>query len=42
MLIFTRRQFDPGLPTHFQDYANSPRFRRIYLDELPIEVAGRR
>lgn len=41
ILIFTKRQLDPGLPIHFQDYANSPRFRCVYLDELPVEVAGR-
>jgi predicted transposase/invertase (TIGR01784 family) len=41
ILIFTERQLDPGLPTHFHDYANSPRFRRVYLDELPVEVTER-
>jgi predicted transposase/invertase (TIGR01784 family) len=39
ILIFTRRSLDPQLPTHFQDYARSVRFQRVYLDELPSEVA---
>jgi predicted transposase/invertase (TIGR01784 family) len=34
VLIFTKRNLDPGLPIHYQDYANSPRFQRIYLNEL--------
>ena len=39
ILIFTRRSLDPQLPTHFQDYAKSVRFQRVYLDELPSELA---
>jgi len=38
VLIFTQRRLDPGLPSQYQDFANSSRLRRIYLDELP-EVA---
>jgi predicted transposase/invertase (TIGR01784 family) len=34
ILIFTKRNLDPGLPRQYQDFANSPRFQRIYLDEL--------
>lgn len=41
ILIFTKRQLAPGLPIHFQDYAKSPRFRRVYLDELSVEVTGK-
>jgi predicted transposase/invertase (TIGR01784 family) len=41
LIIFTKRSLDPHLPRHFQDYVNSPRFKRVYLDELPAEVAGR-
>lgn len=39
VLIFTQRRFDPGLPLHYQDFDTSPRFQRIYLDELPPEAA---
>jgi predicted transposase/invertase (TIGR01784 family) len=35
VLIFTQRRFDPGLPHHYQDFDNSTRLHRIYLDELP-------
>lgn len=35
VLIFTQRRFDPGLPLHYSDFDNSPRFQRIYLDRLP-------
>jgi len=38
VLIFTQRRLEPGLPPQYQDFANSSRLRRIYLDELP-EVA---
>jgi len=41
VLIFTQRRFDPGLPNHFQDYANGSRLRRIYLDELPDDLSDR-
>lgn len=41
VLIFTKRRLDKGIPLHYQDFANSPRFQRIYLDELPAEVADR-
>ena len=34
VLIFTKRNLDPGLPSQYQDFANSQRFIRIYLDEL--------
>jgi len=41
ILIFTKRSLDPRLPNHFQDYANSPRLKHVYLDELPADVADR-
>lgn len=41
VLIFTKRHLDPGLPPHYRDFANSPRFQRIYLDQLAAEVADR-
>ncbi len=34
VLIFTKQNLDPGLPNQYQDFANSQRFVRIYLDEL--------
>lgn len=34
VLIFTRRRLDPGLPKQYDDFEGSPRFQRIYLDEL--------
>ena len=34
VLIFTKRNLDPGLPNQYQDFASSQRFVRIYLDEL--------
>lgn len=40
ILIFTKRRSDPGLPPHYQDFANSPRLQRIYLDQLAVEVAN--
>jgi predicted transposase/invertase (TIGR01784 family) len=40
VLIFTQRNLDPQLPLHFQDYANSQRFQRVYLDELPADLAN--
>ena len=39
VLIFTKRRLDPGLPFQYQDFANSPRFQRLYLDELTDEMA---
>ena len=41
VLIFTLRRLDPGLPPQYEDFDNSPRFVRIYLDELPAELAER-
>jgi len=40
ILIFTKRRLDPGLPPQYQDFANSPRLQRIYLDELSTEIAS--
>jgi predicted transposase/invertase (TIGR01784 family) len=34
ILIFTRQSLDPGLPLQYQDFADTPRFQRIYLDRL--------
>ncbi|MBW4444156.1 MAG: Rpn family recombination-promoting nuclease/putative transposase [Plectolyngbya sp. WJT66-NPBG17] len=41
VILFTERRFDPGLPQHYQDYANSERLQRIYLDRMPEDVEGR-
>ena len=41
VLIFSRQGLDPGLSVHFRDFDNSPRFRRIYLDQLPAETVDR-
>lgn len=40
VIIFTKRSLAPKLPQHFQDYANSPRFKRVYLDELDPTIVG--
>jgi predicted transposase/invertase (TIGR01784 family) len=40
-MIFTQRRLDPGLPLHYRDFENSPRFHRVYLDEIPEDVANR-
>ncbi|XGV94282.1 MAG: Rpn family recombination-promoting nuclease/putative transposase (plasmid) [Leptolyngbya sp. BL-A-14] len=40
VIIFTKRSLDPKLPQHFQDYANSSRFKRVYLDRLDPQVVG--
>lgn len=40
VLIFTQRRLDPGLPNHYQDFDNGIRLQRIYLNELPAEVAN--
>lgn len=40
VIIFTERRLDPRLPHHFQDYASSPRFKRVYLDELDAKIVG--
>ncbi|MGB3298541.1 MAG: Rpn family recombination-promoting nuclease/putative transposase [Phormidesmis sp.] len=34
VLIFTQRRLDPGIPKQYDDFEASPRFQRIYLDEL--------
>ncbi|NJM22961.1 MAG: Rpn family recombination-promoting nuclease/putative transposase [Richelia sp. RM2_1_2] len=34
VLIFIKRSLDPRLPIQYEDFADSPRFIRIYLDEL--------
>ncbi|MEX0269011.1 Rpn family recombination-promoting nuclease/putative transposase [Leptolyngbyaceae cyanobacterium UHCC 1019] len=41
VLIFSRQGLDPGLSVHFQDFDNSSRFRRIYLDQLPADAVDR-
>ena len=41
VMIFTQRSLDPGLPRHYQEYANNPRLHRIYLDRLPQDLADR-
>ncbi len=39
VVIFTKKSLDPGIPRHYQEFANNPRLQRIYLDELPQDVA---
>jgi predicted transposase/invertase (TIGR01784 family) len=34
VLIFTKRRLDPGIGSHYREFANNPRLQRIYLDEL--------
>jgi len=34
VVMFTQKRFDLGLPLHYQDFAQSSRLSRIYLDEL--------
>jgi predicted transposase/invertase (TIGR01784 family) len=41
VILFTERRFDPGLPQHYQDYANSERLQRLYLDRMPEDAEGR-
>jgi predicted transposase YdaD len=38
VMLFAQRQYDPGLPIHYQDFLESQRLRLIYLDELPLEL----
>jgi predicted transposase YdaD len=38
VLIFTERRFDPGVPIHYQDFVQTGRLQRIYLDALPDEL----
>lgn len=40
VLIFTERRFDPGVPLHYQDFVQTGRLQRIYLDALPDELAA--
>ena len=39
VVIFTKKSLDPGIPRHYQEFANNPRLQRIYLDELTIDEA---
>ncbi|BAZ17340.1 hypothetical protein NIES4071_92180 [Calothrix sp. NIES-4071] len=41
IMIFTEKRLDPGLPLQYQDFKNSPRFTRIYLDELEPQVTDK-
>ncbi len=41
ILIFTEKRLDPGLPIQYEDFKNSPRFTRIYLDQLDPQVADK-
>jgi predicted transposase/invertase (TIGR01784 family) len=41
VVIYTKASFDPGLPIHLSDYAQSKRLQRLYLDRLPEEAEGR-
>ncbi|GJD18530.1 hypothetical protein RIVM261_034860 [Rivularia sp. IAM M-261] len=38
ILIFTEKRLDPGLPIQYEDFKNSPRFTKIYLDQLDPQV----
>lgn len=40
ILIFTKRSLDPQLPQYFQEYASNARIKRVYLDELPTDLAN--
>lgn len=39
IVIFTKKSLDPGIPRHYEEFANNPRLQRIYLDELPQDEA---
>lgn len=41
IIIFTERRFDPGLPQHYNDYAKSTRFQRLYLDRMAEDEEGK-
>lgn len=41
VIIFTQRRFDPGLPAHYRDFEDNPRFQRVYFDELSDQMAER-
>jgi predicted transposase YdaD len=41
IVIFTEKRFDQALPRHYQEYADSGRLQRIYLDKLPPETSDR-
>jgi predicted transposase/invertase (TIGR01784 family) len=41
IVIFTAKRFDQTLPRHYQEYADSGRLQRIYLDKLPPETSDR-
>jgi predicted transposase/invertase (TIGR01784 family) len=38
VMLFTRRQYDPGLSIHYQDFLITQRLQLVYLDELPLEL----
>jgi predicted transposase/invertase (TIGR01784 family) len=38
VILFTKSQYDPEVPIHYQDYVTTGRLQRIYLDKLPPEV----
>jgi predicted transposase/invertase (TIGR01784 family) len=41
VILFTQRKYDQGIPLHYQDFINSPRLQRIYLDEMSPETRDR-
>jgi predicted transposase YdaD len=41
VILFTKRKYDQGIPIHYQDFINSPRLQRIYLDEMSPETRDR-
>jgi predicted transposase/invertase (TIGR01784 family) len=40
VVVFTKSQYDPEVPIHYQDYVTTGRLQRIYLDELPPEMGN--
>jgi predicted transposase/invertase (TIGR01784 family) len=38
VMLFTQREYDPGLPIHYQDFLITERLQLVYLDELPLEI----
>jgi predicted transposase/invertase (TIGR01784 family) len=41
VILFTKRNYDHGVPTHYQDFVTCQRLQRVYLDEMPPEVRDR-
>ncbi|NJM47069.1 MAG: Rpn family recombination-promoting nuclease/putative transposase [Alkalinema sp. RU_4_3] len=39
VILFTKRKYDTGVPHHYREFDTSDRLQRIYLDEMPVEIA---